>query len=153
LFYHLHGLDYTVLRIANPYGERQNPAGAQGAVAVFLGRIKNRRPIEIWGDGEVARDYLYIGDLARAFVGACQTSRPEKLFNIGSGTPCTLNRLLALLKEVTGLPVEVDYQPARSCDVPVNYLDCGRARQVLGWEPEVGFREGLERTWRWLREC
>ena len=152
LFHHLHGLDYTVLRIANPYGERQNPAGAQGAVAVFLGRIKNRQPIEIWGDGEIARDYLYIGDLARAFLSACQNTHSTKLFNIGSGRPCTLNRLLDLLREVTGRPVAVDYRPARSCDVPVNYLDCDRARRELGWEPEVEFRAGLERTWRWLRE-
>ena len=152
LFHHLHGLDYTVLRIANPYGERQNPAGAQGAVAVFLGRIREGRPIEIWGDGDIARDYLYIGDLARAFLKACETSRPEKLFNIGSGRPCSLNRLLELLGEVTGRPVAVDYQPARACDVPVNYLDCGRAARVLDWEPRVSLRDGLERTWQWLRQ-
>ena len=150
LFHHLHGLDYTVLRIANPYGERQNPAGAQGAVAVFLGRIRDGRPLEIWGDGEIARDYLYIGDLARAFLAACETSRPEKLFNIGSGRPCTLNRLIELLREVTGLPVEVSYQPARPCDVPVNYLDCSLAARVLDWGPRVSFKTGLIRTWKWM---
>ncbi len=151
LFYHLHGLDYTVLRISNPYGEYQDPAGEQGAVAVFLGCIKERRPLEIWGDGGVARDYLYIGDLARAFRAACEISRSEKIFNIGSGRPCTLRQLVEELRLVTGFPVEVNYHPARACDVPVNYLDCSRAARLLGWRPEVDFSEGLRRTWEWVR--
>ena len=152
LFHHLHGLDYTVLRIANPYGERQNPAGEQGAVAVFMGRIRKRRPLEIWGDGGVARDYLYVRDLARAFRAACEISRTEKIFNIGSGRPHTLRQLVEELRRVTGYPVEVDYHPARACDVPVNYLDCSRAARLLGWRPEVDFSEGLRRTWEWVRK-
>jgi len=71
LFYHLHELDYTILRIANPYGERQRISGAQGAIAVFLGHIRNRQSIEIWGDGSIARDYLYIADLVQAIMQAC----------------------------------------------------------------------------------
>ena len=151
LFHHLYGLDYTVLRIANPYGERQNPAGEQGAVAVFLGRIRERRPLEIWGDGGVARDYLYIGDLARAFRAACEISRPEKIFNIGSGQPRTLRQLVEELRRVTGFPVAVNYHPARACDVPVNYLDCSRTARLLGWRAEIDFAEGLRRTWEWVQ--
>ncbi len=150
LFYHLHGLDYTILRIANPYGERQKCSGAQGAVAVFLGRIKNGEAIEIWGDGSIARDYLYIADLTKAILLACEKSTSVKLFNIGGGHPCSLNQLIALLEEVSSRKVPVLYKESRACDSPVNYLDCSRARTELGWQPQFGFREGLQRTWKWV---
>ena len=150
LFHHLHGLDYTVLRIANPYGERQKISGAQGAVAVFLGRIKSGEAIEIWGDGSVARDYLYIADLTKAILLACENSASEKLFNVGFGSPCSLNQLIDLLQDVSGRKVEVFYKDSRACDSKVNYLDCSRARKVLGWQPQYSFREGLQRTWQWV---
>ena len=150
LFYHLHGLDYTILRIANPYGERQKISGAQGAVAVFLGRIKSGESIEIWGDGSVARDYLYIADLTKAILLACEKSGSVKLFNIGSSQPCTLNELVALLEEVSGRKVPVLYQDNRACDSSVNFLDCQRAQTELGWQPQFSFREGLQRTWKWV---
>ncbi|MBN2808041.1 MAG: NAD-dependent epimerase/dehydratase family protein [Deltaproteobacteria bacterium] len=150
LFNHLHGLDYTVLRISNPYGERQKVSGAQGAVAVFLGRIKRGQALEIWGDGSVARDYLYIADLIKAILLACEIRTSEKLFNIGSGSPCTLNHLITLLEEVTGRKVTVGYKESRACDSSVNFLDCHRARKYLGWQPQCSLREGLERTWKWV---
>ena len=152
LFHHLHGLDYTVLRIANPYGERQKISGAQGAVAVFLGKIKSGEAIEIWGDGSVARDYLYIADLTKAILLACQKSCSDKLFNIGSGSPCNLNQLIDLLQSVSGRKVEVLYKESRACDSSVNYLDCKRALKVLGWQPQYSFREGLHRTWQWVAD-
>ncbi len=150
LFYHLHGLDYTILRIANPYGERQKIGGAQGAVAVFLGRIKSGEAIEIWGDGTVARDYLYIGDLTKAILLACEKSSVVKLFNIGSGQPYSLNELVALLEEVSGRKVPVLYQENRACDSSVNFLDCNRALRYLDWEPQVDLKNGLQRTWEWV---
>ncbi len=150
LFHHLHGLDYAVLRIANPYGERQKISGAQGAVAVFLGRIKSGDVIEIWGDGSVARDYLYIADLAKAILLASENITSEKLFNIGGGHPCSLNQLIALLEDASGRKVPVLYKESRSCDSLVNFLDCSRARKVLGWQPQYSFSEGLQRTWEWV---
>ncbi len=150
LFHHLHGLDYTVLRIANPYGERQKIGGAQGAVAVFLGRLKRGEAIEIWGDGSVARDYLYVADLTKAILFACEKSSSQKLFNIGSGKPCSLNELITLLEQVSGRQVPVTYKESRACDSLVNYLDCCRARTELGWQPQLSLKEGLQRTWQWL---
>jgi len=150
LFYHLHGLDYTILRIANPYGERQRIGGAQGAIAVFLGHIRNRQPIEIWGDGSVARDYLYVADLVNAFMKVCAFNGPEKLFNIGSGRPLSLNELVAELIKVSGCNVDVIYKDARSCDSPVNYLDCQRAFKYLDWKPQTDLQTGLQQTWEWI---
>ncbi len=150
LFHHLHGLDYTILRIANPYGERQRTGGAQGAVAVFLGHLKNREPIEIWGDGSVSRDYLYIADLVAAVLKASEKSGPVKLFNIGSGQPLNLNDLVALLMKVSDRQIKVVYKEARPCDCPVNFLDCSRAYEHLGWQPQVDLQTGLGRTWEWV---
>ncbi len=150
LFYHLHGLDYTILRIANPYGERQRISGSQGAVAVFLGHIRKRQPIEIWGDGSVARDYLYIADLVQAIMQACAVNCSVKLFNIGSGRPLSLNDLIAELIKVSGHSVSIVYKDARSCDSPVNFLDCQLARERLGWEPRVDLQTGLKQTWEWV---
>lgn len=150
LFHHLHGLDYAILRIANPYGERQRIDAVQGAVAVFLGRIKNRQSIEIWGDGSVARDYLYVADLVRAIMQACTISCPVKIFNIGSGQPLSLSDLISLLIEVSGHRVPVVYKAARLCDSPVNFLDCSRAIKYLDWEPQVDLRAGLKLTWEWV---
>ncbi|MCK5682293.1 NAD-dependent epimerase/dehydratase family protein, partial [bacterium] len=150
LFHHLHGLDYTILRIANPYGERQRIGGTQGAVAVFLGHLKNREPIEIWGDGSVARDYLYIADLVAAILKASTIDGPVKIFNIGSGHSLILNDLLALLIEVSGRRVKVTYKDARPCDSPVNFLDCSRALVHLNWEPRFDLKTGLKRTWDWV---
>lgn len=150
LFYHLHGLDYTILRIANPYGERQRISGAQGAIAVFLGQIKKRQSIEIWGDGSVARDYLYIADLVQAIMRACAVSCAAKLFNIGSGRPLSLNDLVAELIKISGYNVPIIYKDARLCDSPVNFLDCQLALEYLNWKPQIDLPAGLKQTWEWV---
>ena len=151
LFQSLHGLDHVVLRVANPYGERQRVDAAQGAVAVFLDRALRREPIEIWGDGTVVRDYLHISDVARAFLRAIDYSGEPRVFNIGSGSGCSLNELLAAIERLLGRPVERRYLPGRGFDVPRNVLDITCARDVLGWAPKVSLDDGLRATLAWAR--
>jgi UDP-glucose 4-epimerase len=150
LFYHLHGLDYAVLRISNPYGPYQNPEGQQGAIGVFLHRILARRPITIWGDGSVVRDYLYVADLVEALELAADKETREKILNIGSGRGISLNGLVTCMAEVVGEQPPVEYLLPRSLDVPVNVLDIERAREALAWEPRVELTEGIARTWDWI---
>lgn len=152
LYLHLHGLDYTVVRPSNPYGSRQNPHGIQGAVSVFLGRIAEGKPIEIWGDGEVVSDYLYVDDLVDGICRAAFTPSAERVFNMGSGDGLSLNQLVAVMRDVTRQEVRVNYTPARSFDVPAIYLDVSRARQELSWIPTVPIEEGIEHTWRFIRD-
>lgn len=152
LYLHLHGLEYTVVRPSNPYGSRQNPHGIQGAVSVFLGRIAEGKPIEIWGDGEVVRDYLYVDDLVDGICRAAFTPSAERVFNVGSGEGLSLNQLVAVMRDVTRQEVRVTYTPARSFDVPAIYLDIGRARRELSWEPTVSIEDGIEHTWRFVRD-
>ncbi len=151
LFHHLHGLDYAALRISNPYGPYQDPEGQQGAIGVFLRRILAGRPITIWGDGSVVRDYLYVADLVEALELAAGKETQHKILNIGSGHGVSLNRLIAGMAEVVGEQPPVEYLSPRSLDVPANVLDIGRAREELGWEPRVELTEGIARTWDWIR--
>lgn len=152
LFHHLHGLDYTVLRLANPYGERQRTHASQGAVAVFLGKVLRGETIEIWGDGSVVRDYVYIGDVVDALLKAMHLGGSDQVFNIGSGRGHSLNELLAAIETVTGRRAERRYLRPRAFDVPVSVLNITKARHALGWAPVVPFEKGLARFATWLQE-
>jgi UDP-glucose 4-epimerase len=151
LYRTLHGLDYVVLRVANPYGERQRLPAVQGVVTAFMHRALERRPIEVWGDGSVVRDYLYVGDVADALVRALDCALPERVMNIGSGSGRSVNEVIDAIERTVGWPLERCYLPQRAFDVPVNVLDVSRARRVLGWEARTPFEEGLARTLVWLR--
>ncbi len=142
LYYTLYGLDYGVLRLANPFGERQRTDASQGAVAVFLDKALRGEEAVIWGDGSVVRDYLYVKDAAAAFCAVARHASETKTFNIGSGQGQSLNELLAAIESVLGEPVRRRYQPGRPFDVPVNVLDTSLAADVLGWRPRVSFRDG-----------
>lgn len=155
LFEQIHGLNYVVTRISNPYGELQNPNAKQGAVGVFLGHVARNQPITIWGDGEVVRDYIYIGDTVRGLLSAAkyepsQDSDP-RIFNIGCGSGRSLNEIVNAIREVVGPHVEVRYTEARAVDVPENVLDISRAAKYLGWKPEVGLTEGIRASWNWIK--
>jgi UDP-glucose 4-epimerase len=151
LFQRLHGMDYTVLRVANPYGKRQRVETAQGAVAAFIDRVLRDQPIEIWGDGTITRDYVHVADVARAFLHALDYDGDVHIFNVASGRGRTLNELVALLEDVMGRRIAVRYMPGRPFDVPSNVLAIDRARDVLGWMPQVDFEAGLRETFAWAR--
>jgi UDP-glucose 4-epimerase len=152
LFNHLYGLEYAVLRIANPFGERQNPLTGQGAVSTFLWKTLVGEPITIWGDGSVARDYLHISDVIPAFVRVTEAETPSRTYNLGSGKAFTLNEIISAIAAITGTVPAVQFTPARRLDVPVNYLDISQARKELGWAPKLTLEQGMAKTWAWLNE-
>jgi UDP-glucose 4-epimerase len=151
IYRRLHGLQSVTLRVANPYGERQRVETAQGAVGVFLYRALQDMPIEIWGDGCVTRDYIYVGDVARAFVAALDYNGPHAIFNICSGTGTSLNALLDMLEAVLRRPIVRSYLPGRAFDVPNNVLSNQLAHAELGWQPTTDIVSGVERTARWMQ--
>lgn len=151
LFHLLHGVDYCVLRLANPYGERQRVSTAQGAVTVFLDKALRGETIEIWGDGSVIRDYFHVSDAITALLQALPYTGDVRVFNIGSGVGKSLNEILDAIDALLGAPVRRKYLPGRMFDVPVNVLDISKAVELLGWSPRVPFAEGLSRTANWLR--
>jgi UDP-glucose 4-epimerase len=151
LYHHLYGLDYVVLRPSVPYGPGQDPRKRQGAISVFLYRLSKGRPIEIWGDGSIVRDYFYIDDLIAAIISAASSDiTHERVFNIGGGRGYSLCQLIQVIEEVTGRRAVVDYQAGRRFDVPEMVLDTSRAATYLNWAPRVELPEGVARTWQWI---
>jgi UDP-glucose 4-epimerase len=150
LFQKLYGIKTNILRVANPYGERQRIETAQGAVGVFLSKALRHEPIEIWGDGTVIRDYVYVGDVADAFARAVEYDGAESVFNISSGRGKSLNELIEIVTETIGLNCDVKYLPPRSFDVPVSILANSLAIKELGWSPNTEFHDGIKKTANWM---
>jgi UDP-glucose 4-epimerase len=149
----MHGIKANILRVSNPFGDRQRIETAQGAVAAFLSRALRGLPIEIWGDGSVARDYLYVGDVAEAFALAVAYDGAHSVFNISSGKGTSLNEVIRLIEQVTGEPVQRDHRPGRAFDVPVSVLDNTLALRELGWSPKVSLEDGIQRTAAHMRKA
>jgi UDP-glucose 4-epimerase len=145
--YHLnYGLDYVVIRYPNVYGPRQDPCGEAGVVAIFTRAMLRGEQVTINGDGEQARDFVYVKDCARANVLALKTNNINTIYNIGCGQGTTVNEIFTLLKEITGYPRDPIYGPAKIGETRRIYLSAGKARQELGWMPIVDLEEGLKQT-------
>jgi len=144
----LYGVDCRVARLSNPFGAGQNPVRGQGAATIFIHRALSGLPIEIWGDGEVIRDYLHVSDAAAALVaiGSAPRSHGPCVFNIGSGQGVSLNGIVVEVSTLLGRKLEVQYHARRSFDVPVSILDVTLAAEVLGWSSQLTFSEGIVRT-------
>lgn len=143
----------VILRVANPYGERQRIETAQGAVGIFIHRALCGEAIEIWGDGSVTRDFLYVQDVADAFARAVTYEGKEQIFNISSGLGTSLNDLIGILEDVLQVPIARTYKPGRRFDVPISILSNELARKELGWAPSITMREGVARTVAWMRQA
>lgn len=153
LFHHLHGISYTVLRIANPFGERQRTHASQGAIAVFLGKALRGEVIEIWGDGSVIRDYIYISDVVDALMAALeQVENENHIFNIGSGRGHSVNEVLNAVEKTIGRAVNRIYLPGRAFDVPASVLSIAQAKNLLDWSPKITLEQGLARFATWLTQ-
>jgi UDP-glucose 4-epimerase len=153
LYRHLHGLDYRVLRISNAYGEGQQPDRPQGLIGVVLRRIAAGEPIQVWGDGQVVRDYVYAGDVVDCCMRAARTTLPAdgpRIFNVGSQQGHSVSEILSTVFAVTGREPSVHHTPARRFDVPRSVLSSRLAHEVLGWQARTPLDQGVARTWQWV---
>lgn len=146
----LRGLDFKILRFSNPFGERQNPRTGQGLIAHLLYKIKNKQPIEIWGNGKVVRDFFYIKDGASAAYAAIRDKSGEEIFNISSGKGLSINQILEKFRKILKLKFKVYYTEGRKFDVPKNILANSKAQKYLNWKPETEFNEALKKTWSFI---
>ena len=145
--YHLnYGLDYVVIRYPNVYGPRQDPCGEAGVVAIFTRAMLRGEQVTINGDGEQARDFVYVKDCAQANILALKTSNVNAIYNIGCGQGTTVNEIFTLLKETTGYPRDPIYGPAKIGETRRIYLSAEKARRELGWIPTINLEEGLKQT-------
>lgn len=148
MYRELYGTEYVVLRVSNPYGERQGHFGVQGVIGTFIEKIRRNERIDIWGDGSVQRDYIYVGDVAEACELAAG-STCHGVYNIGSGVGTTLNEVIQLLATLTRRQVRPMYHPGRAYDVPRIVLDSSKAFEDFSWKANTEFEEGVAKTWQW----
>lgn len=144
-----HDLSPVIIRAANPFGPRQGHIGVQGVISTFFRKITSGEPIEIWGDGEVIRDYLYVADLADLCVKAA-SSDVEGTFNAGSGVGRSLKQVISSISNVTKREIKPIFKPARPADVPVSILDSTYAEKSLKWRASTDFNLALSETWDYI---
>jgi UDP-glucose 4-epimerase len=152
VYKHLRGLNYVALRLSNPYGERQSPLRALGALTVFLHRTLRSQCVEIWGDGSVTRDFIYVGDVANAVYLA--TVNPiSGIYNVGTGTGLSLRDILTHITQVVGMEPSVTWLASRSFDVPRIVLDATKLRKATDWSNVTSLEDGISITADWLQKA
>lgn len=146
----LHQLEYTSLALANVYGPRQDPHGEAGVVAIFAGKLLAGERCKVFGTGEQTRDYVYVDDVADAFVRAADRGS-GLLCNIGTGTETSVNELYRAMADSAGVAEGPEYAPARVGELDRSCLDASRAKLHLGWEPFTELRTGTAAVIDWFR--
>jgi UDP-glucose 4-epimerase len=148
-FYYFHyGLPYVALRYANVYGPRQDPHGEGGVVAIFSANLAANRRSTINGTGEQTRDYVYVGEVARANILALEGDPPPGAYNIGTGVETSVNELYELARGISGRDLPASYGPAKLGEQLRSSIDPARAGRALYWRPEVPLAVGLQETLR-----
>ena len=145
------GLDFTILRYGNVYGERQDPHGEAGVVAIFTGLMLAKKQPFIFGDGGQIRDYVYVGDVVRANLFALNKAK-NQIINIGTGKGTSVSSLYEKLNRITGFNKKAKHQPKRKGELMRSVLCISKAKSVLGWQPKTGIDEGFRRTVEYFRK-
>jgi nucleoside-diphosphate-sugar epimerase len=153
VFGRCYGLENVALRYFNVFGPRQDPGSPySGVLAKFCTAFLEETNPGIFGDGEQTRDFTYVENAVQANLLACEAPNVSgKVFNVGVGGRVSLNQVVKLLAKISGTPLEVKYNAPREGDIRDSQADITQARELLGYDPQVGFEEGLRRTFEWYR--
>ncbi len=146
LYHYMHGLDYRVVRLANPYGPYQRPNGILGAVTTFTYKALNREQIVVYGDGSVVRDFIYIDDAVRGILTIAYGDSRHKTFNLGSGYGTSIRQVLEQIQSSLKIPLDIAWKESRKVDVPVNFLDITRYETAFGPLNPISLQEGVQKT-------
>jgi UDP-glucose 4-epimerase len=155
VFGRVYGLENVSLRYFNVFGPRQDPTSQySGVLSKFITAFLEDGPIVVYGDGEQSRDFNYVENVVQANLLACEAPNASgKVFNVGTGARFTLNQTLRLLEQIAGKRMEAKYDPPRDGDIRDSQADITQSRETLGYDPQVGFEEGLRRTYDWYRDA
>jgi UDP-glucose 4-epimerase len=146
----LHDLDYTALALANVYGPRQDPHGEAGVVAIFAGLLLTGKPCTVFGTGEQTRDFVYVADVAAAFVRAAERGG-GMVINIGTGIETSVNTLYRAMADAANVADDAVRAPARAGELDRSALSIARAAQELGWKPQTSLADGTRAVLDWFR--
>lgn len=152
-FTRVYNLETVSLRYFNVYGPRQDPQSQYAAVVpIFIRRLMAGEPVTVFGDGEQSRDFTFVEDVVAANIQAAQApGAAGAVVNLGCGERHTLNKLIALLQELTGRHTPPEYTDPRAGDVKHSQADISRARELIGYDPQVSFEDGVQRTFEWYK--
>jgi UDP-glucose 4-epimerase len=154
----LRGFEAVAMRYANVFGPRQDPKSEAGVVSIFVSRLLASQSLTVFGNGLQTRDYVFVRDVARANVLASSAAVPAgtaidaTAFNIATAAERNVLELTEAVGQVIGRKPEVEFAPARAGELLRSSLDVGKARKVLGWQPEVRFDDGLRELVDWFRK-
>jgi len=146
----LYGTRHISLRYGNVYGPRQDPHGEAGVVAIFLGALSRGEQAKIFGNGAQTRDYVYVGDVARATTST--VGQDHGVFNVGTGRETSVVELYELCARVAGSDISAEQAPARLGELQRSFLDPTRAATELGFTAMVELEDGLRATWDWVQK-
>jgi UDP-glucose 4-epimerase len=141
----LYGLDTVALRYFNVYGPRQTAGDYSGVISTFVDRATTGKPLVVHGDGSQTRDFVHVDDVVQANLLAATTDHTGEAFNVGTGTALSILDLATLIREATGLRAEIQFTDARTGDIQHSCADISRARDRLGYDPQVALADGLRR--------
>jgi UDP-glucose 4-epimerase len=148
-FYGAYGMEAVVVRFSNAYGPRSAHKG--NVIPLFIRRLRAGEDLVVFGDGSQTRDFVFCEDLAAGLIAAARTpGAGGQIFQLASGVETTLNRLLELLAQTSGITPQVRREPPRQGEIQRNYSLIDKARDVLGYSPQVDLEHGLRRTWDWF---
>jgi len=142
----------TILRPSNAYGLGQTMRGGFGLVRTLLEHARAGTAMEIWGDGENVRDFIYIDDVVEACMRFIALPQDSGTYNLGNGRGYSINQVRRIVEHVVGIKLKVSHLPARGIDVRAVVLDISRIEARLSWKPEINLEGGMQRTWKWLNE-
>ncbi len=149
-FHRVKNVPATAVRYFNVYGPRQGSSGYANVIPIFFGKVRAGKPLTIYGDGAQSRDFVYVGDVARAnILAATHPEAAGQIFNIATGQATDVNRLVELIKQVSGIDSQVIYAAPRAGEVRHSLANIDKARRVLGYEPRVKLIDGLRLTWQY----
>ncbi len=139
------GFSAKIARISNPYGRvlTHGSKQLQGFIDTSIDKVVNNETIEIWGDGEIIRDYIHITDLVKGVLALAEKSTPQGVYNLGSGRGLSLNDILSIYQQLK-IKYQVKYIEARQIDVPVNILDIEKVLQATSWQPDIAIETGIK---------
>jgi UDP-glucose 4-epimerase len=152
LYEHFHSLDFRVLRIANPFGPFQTAWQGQGFIAAVVSRALSGQSIEVWGDGSVVRDFVFIDDVIDAFEAVMTDSGTSRIYNIGTSKGRSLREVIEVIERLLNVKLAIKWGPARPLDVPVSVVAIEHAATALGWKPKTPFETGLGMTIEWAQQ-
>lgn len=136
-------LKYIIIRAGNPFG-RTEVAKPQGAIDKYICAVCNNTAIEVWGDGEVTRDFIIIDDLVDLIIKIVKSKIENQIINAGTGRGMSLNQIIAEIKKIIGKNVEVVYKKGRKFDLPYNVLNINKAKRLYCWQPKYSTAQGIK---------